>query len=85
MAVKLAEEVSSQVPADDFQVLEEKVYRTIEMYKTARQGQLTAEKEVEKLKRHSEERDAELMALRREAVQLRKDREEVRVVPVNFQ
>ena len=33
MSVKLAEEVSEQVPADDFQALEEKVYRTIEMYK----------------------------------------------------
>lgn len=78
MSSKTVEEVTDQVPADDFHALEEKIYRTIEMYKTARQGQLTAEKEVEKLKRHSEERDAELMALRREAVQLRKDREEVR-------
>ena len=78
MSSKTEEEVTKQVPADDFHALEEKIYRTIEMYKTARQGQLTAEKEVAKLKRHADERDAELIALRREAVQLRKDRDEVR-------
>jgi len=31
MSVRMAEGVSAQVPADDFQALEEKVYRTIEM------------------------------------------------------
>jgi hypothetical protein len=78
MSSKTAEEMTEQVPADDFHALEAKVYRTIEMYKAARQGQLAAEKEVEKLKRQAEERDGELTSIRREVVQLRKDREEVR-------
>jgi len=72
------EEMTEQIPADDFHALENKVYRTIEMYKVARQGQLAAEKEVEKLKRQAEDRDAELGQVRREVVQLRKEREEVR-------
>lgn len=73
-----SEEMTDQVPADDFRALEAKIYRTIEMYKSARQGQLAAEKELEKLKRQSEERDAELSSVRREVVQLRKEREEVK-------
>jgi hypothetical protein len=75
---KAAEEMTDQVPADDFHALENKIYRTIEMYKAARQGQLAAVKEVEKLKRQAEDRDAELTSARREIVQLRKEREEVR-------
>ena len=38
MAVNAVEQVTEQVPADDFQALEEKIYRTIEMYKAARQA-----------------------------------------------
>jgi hypothetical protein len=78
MAVKVAEEVSSQVPADDFQVLEEKVYRTIEMYKTAREAKVTAERDVKRLREQLEEREEEVETLRREMVQLRREREEIR-------
>jgi len=78
MPSKSAEEMTEQVPADDFRALESKIYRTIEMYKAARQAQLSAEKEVDKLRRQAEERDAELTSIRREMVQLRKEREEVR-------
>jgi len=78
MSAKTAEEMTEQVPADDFRALEAKIYRTIEMYKAARQGQAAAEKEVEKLKRQAVERDEELMSVRREVVQLRKEREDVK-------
>jgi hypothetical protein len=78
MALKSVEEVAEQVPADDFQVLEEKVYRTIEMYKAARQGQASAERDAQRLRQQLEEREEQLVSLRREAVQLRKEREEVR-------
>ncbi|HEX3822727.1 MAG TPA: hypothetical protein VHW45_20515 [Candidatus Sulfotelmatobacter sp.] len=70
--------VSHQVPADDFQALEEKVYRTIEMYKAARQAQATAERDAQRLRQQVEDRDEELTRLRREAVQLRKEREDIR-------
>lgn len=77
MALK-AVELAEQVPADDFQVLEEKVYRTIEMYKAARQAQTVAERETQRVRQQMQERDEELAALRREAVQLRKEREVIR-------
>jgi chromosome segregation ATPase len=70
--------VSHQVPADDFQALEEKVYRTIEMYKAARQAQTTAERDAQRLRQQVEDRDEELTRLRREAVQLKKEREDIR-------
>ncbi|HZE25992.1 MAG TPA: hypothetical protein VE083_01335 [Terriglobales bacterium] len=78
MALKAVEEVPAEVPADDFQALEEKVYRTIEMYKAAREARTSAERDVERLRQQLEEREEQVETLRREAVQLRKDREEVR-------
>jgi len=38
MSVKTEEEVSAQVPAEDFQALEEKVYRTIELFKATKEA-----------------------------------------------
>jgi hypothetical protein len=78
MALKAVEELAEQVPADDFQALEEKVYRTIEMYKSARQGQTAAERDAQRIRQQLDERDEQLTTLRREVVQLRKDREEIR-------
>jgi uncharacterized coiled-coil DUF342 family protein len=78
MALKAVEELAEQVPVDDFQALEEKVYRTIEMYKSARQAQAAAERETQRMRQQLEERDEQLNTVRREVVQLRKDREEIR-------
>lgn len=78
MSVKAVEEVSAQVPADDFQALEEKVYRTIELYKSAREAKAVAERDNQRLRAQLEEREEELETLRREAMQLRKEREEIR-------
>ena len=78
MAVDAVEQVTEQVPADDFQALEDKIYRTIEMYKAARQAQAAAERDAQRVRQQLEEREGQLVALRREAVQLRKEREEIR-------
>lgn len=78
MPLRAVEEVTEQVPADDFDALEEKVYRTIEMYKAARQAQATAEREVSRIRQQLEVRDEEAANLRRETVQLKKEREEIR-------
>ena len=78
MALNAVEQVSEQVPADDFQALEEKVYRTIEMFKAARQAQATAERDLQRLRQQMEDREEELVRLRREAVQLKKEREDIR-------
>jgi predicted nucleic acid-binding Zn-ribbon protein len=78
MSVKTVEEVSAEVPAEDFQALEEKVYRTIELYKTAKEARATAERDVKRLREQLEEREEENETMRRELVQLRKDRENIR-------
>lgn len=78
MSLKLAEEVSAQVPADEFQALEAKVYRTIELYKSAREGRAAAERDVQRLREQVEEREEEMDGMRREMVRLRKEREEIR-------
>jgi predicted nucleic acid-binding Zn-ribbon protein len=78
MAAKLAEEVSAQVPGDDFQALEEKVYRTIELYKAAREARTVAERDVRRVREQLEEREEEVETLRREMVKLRREREEIR-------
>lgn len=78
MASNAIEQVSPQVPADDFQALEEKIYRTIEMYKAARQAQATAERDAQRLRQQMEDREEELVRLRRESVQLKKEREDIR-------
>jgi len=74
----MAEEVSTQVPADDFQALEQKVYRTIELYKAAREARAASERDVTRLREQLEEREEEIEGLRREMVQLRREREEIR-------
>lgn len=78
MSVKLEEEVSAQVPADDFQALEEKVYRTIELYKSAREARTVIERDVKRLRQQLEEREEEFETMRKEMVRLRKEREEIR-------
>jgi len=78
MSVRLAEEVSAQVPADDFQALEEKVYRTIELYKSARDARSAAERDTQRLREQIEEREEEVETMRKEMIQLRKEREEIR-------
>ena|SRR5437588_10117405 len=78
MAVKMDEQVSAQVPGDDFHALEQKVYRTIELYKSAREARASAERDVQRLREQLEEREEEVENMRREMLQLRKEREEIR-------
>jgi chromosome segregation ATPase len=78
MASNAVETVPDQVPADDFQALEQKIYRTIEMYKAARQAQASAERDSQRLRQQLEDREEELVRLRRETVQLKKEREDIR-------
>jgi hypothetical protein len=78
MSLNAVERISEPVPADDFSALEEKVYRTIEMYKSARQAQSAAERDAQRFRQQLDERDQELANLRRETVQLKKEREEIR-------
>ena len=74
----LSKRYSDSGSADDFEALEAKVYRTIEMYKAAREAKNVAERDAKRLREQLDERDQEVQTLRREMVQLRKDREEIR-------
>jgi septal ring factor EnvC (AmiA/AmiB activator) len=78
MSVKNVEEVSAEVPAEDFEALEEKVYRTIELYKAAKEARATAERDAKRLREQLEEREEENETMRRQLIQLRKDREDIR-------
>ena len=74
----VTEEVSAKVQGGDFEALEEKVYRTIELYKAAREARAVAERDVKRVREQLEEREEEVDTLRREMVKLRKEREEIR-------
>ena len=78
MSVKAVRELSAEVPSDDFSVLEDKVYRTIELNKTVREARSVAERDVQRLRQQLEEREEEVEQLKREAVALKREREEVR-------
>jgi hypothetical protein len=78
MASNAVESLAEQVPADDFQALEQKIYRTIELYKAAKQAQATAERDAQRLREQMQDREEELVRLRRETVQLKKEREDIR-------
>jgi chromosome segregation ATPase len=78
MSLRMAEELSTQVPPDDFQALEDKVYRTIELYKAARDARVVAERDVRRVREQLEEREEEVETMRREMVRLRKEREDIR-------
>ena len=77
MSVKTATR-EPEISADDFQALEEKVYRTIELLKTARDMKAAAERDTTRLRAQLEEREEEMESLRSEVVTLRREREEVR-------
>ncbi len=78
MTVKAMEELPETVPADDFHALEEKIYRTIELLKQAREAKAAAERTAARLREQLESRDEQSQSLRAEVVALRREREEVR-------
>ena len=62
----------------DFQSLEEKILRTIELLKVAREAKATAERAAARLREQLNERDEEVDSMRAGLVALRREREEVR-------
>jgi hypothetical protein len=78
MSVKAVREISPEVSSGDFVSLEEKVYRTIELLKTAREGKLAAERDAARVREQLELREEEIESLRSETIALRKEREDVK-------
>ncbi len=62
----------------DFRSLEEKILRTIELLKSAREAKAVAERDASRLREELNEREEELDTVRQELVALRREREEVR-------
>ena len=77
MPLKAVEEMPA-VATDDFHALEEKIYRTIELLKEAREAKAAAERTAARLREQLEGRDGQSESLRAEVVALRREREEVR-------
>jgi len=73
-----AVEVATVSSNADFQSLEEKILRTIELLKVERAAKATAERASARLREQLTEREEELDSVRGELVALRKEREEVR-------
>jgi len=82
MSLKLAREMEPETEArainEDFPALEEKIYKAIELLRSAREGKAAAERDAQRLRDQLEQREEELDVLRGEMVSLRKEREEVR-------
>ena len=77
-ASELEPEAETRAGGDDFPVLEEKIYKAIELLKSAREGKAAAERDANRLREQLEQREEELDVLRGEMIALRKEREEVR-------
>jgi chromosome segregation ATPase len=78
MSVKALEKPENEVSASEFHSLEEKIYRTIELLKTAREAKANAERDSNRLRTQLEESEEENEQLRSQLVNLRKEREDVR-------
>jgi hypothetical protein len=73
-----ASAVESAPSTVDFKSLEEKILRTIELLKSAREAKAVAERDAARLREELNEREDELDTMRQELVTLRREREEVR-------
>jgi uncharacterized coiled-coil DUF342 family protein len=73
-----AVEAASSSTTTDFRPLEEKILRTIELLKAAREARAVAERDVTRLREQLDEREEEVETMRQELVSLRREREEVR-------
>ncbi len=81
MSPKAAQELEPETgphSSEDFPALEEKIYKAIELLKSARTAKAAAERDAQRLRDQLEQREEELEMLRSEVIALRKEREEVR-------
>ena len=76
MSLKLAREMETETETrtfnDDFPALEEKIYKAIELLKSAREGKAAAERDAGRLREQLETREEELDVLRGEMIALKK-------------
>lgn len=77
-AMRAVESENEKPAGEDFHALEEKIYKAIELLKSARDAKAAAERDANRLRDQLEQREEELEVVRSEVVSLRKEREEVR-------
>lgn len=78
MSTKATPDLETNFSDDDFHSLEAKVYKTIELLKSARESKAAAERDAKRVREQLELREEEIDSLKSEVVALRKEREEVR-------
>ena len=78
MSARALPDLESNISADDFHALEEKIYKTIELLKSAREAKAIAERDAPRFREQLEEREEQIETLKGQVVTLRKEREEVR-------
>ncbi len=78
MAVNAVRESAAEVAADEFQALEEKIRRAVELLKSEREARAAAERDATRARQQMRERQEEMDSMRSELVTLRREREEVR-------
>lgn len=78
MSVKTEREGAIEGTPSEFVSLEEKIYRTIELLKSAREGKAAAERDLSRVREQLEAREEEIESLKSEAIALRREREEVK-------
>lgn len=78
MSARALPDLESNISADDFHALEEKIYKTIELLKSAREAKAIAERDAARFREQLEEREEQIETLKGQVVTLRKEREEVR-------
>ncbi len=67
-----------EISADEFHSLEEKIYKTIELLKSAREAKAAAERDTARMREQLELREEEIDTMKGEVIAMRKEREEVR-------
>jgi len=75
---ELENETEKLAGNENFPALEQKIYKAIELLKSAREGKAAAERDANRLREQLEQREEDLELLRAEVVGLRREREEVR-------
>ena len=78
MSVNAVTESTVEISSDDFHALEEKVYRTIELLKSARDAKASVERDAQRLREQLEVREEELESVRNEMTGMKRERDEVR-------
>ena len=78
MATLSVQEEELTTTVDDFNALEERVVRAVEVVKTERAARAQAEQTIEKLRGEAEEQDAALTAAKEQLRTLEREREHVK-------